>query len=140
MLRNLLVISILSSFIAITNAVGQMAEEREIDPFISGEVIIREPEGICEYEEIEAACNQLLVYLYIKDGAIKVHTRNDIIGLDEVLTIIKANGGIIAGQDPRLAMLQVEIKSNKNLLYLKSMLSKSPYVKSVLYNMTAVFE
>ncbi|MEE9398951.1 MAG: hypothetical protein V3V23_01640 [Dehalococcoidales bacterium] len=117
-----------------------MTEQREIDPFISDEVIIKDPERICEYEEIEAACNHLLVYLYRRDDAIKVPTRNDIIGLDKVLTIIKANSGIIVGQIPGLAMIQVEVTSEEELLNLKRLLSKSPYVKSVSYNMTAVFE
>lgn len=103
-------------------------------------MIIREPERICEYEEIEAACNQLLVYLYRKNNDMRVSTRDNIVGLDKVMSMIKSNGGVIVGQNPRLTMIQVEIKPENKLLYLKSLLDKSPYVKSVLYNIITMFE
>lgn len=52
-------------------------------------MIITEPERICEYEEIEAACNQLLVYLYRKNNDMRVSTRDNIVGLDKVMSKIK---------------------------------------------------
>lgn len=111
----------------------------EIRPFESAEQIIKEPEKICKYEDIEAACDQLLVYLYRKNDRIKIPTRDQIVGLEEVIAIIKGNGGKIVGQIPSLAMIQIEIKKEKRLLYLKGILTKSPYVQSVSFNVTSQF-
>lgn len=111
----------------------------EIRPFESAEQIIKEPEKICKYEDVEAACDQLLVYLYRKNDRIKIPTKDQIVGLEEVIAIIKGNGGKIVGQIPSLAMIQIEIRPEEKLLYLKNLLKQSAYVQSVSFNVTSQF-
>lgn len=140
MIKLLIVLLVHYCLLTTTFGMGGIPINNEIDPFKSTDQIIKEPTATCEYQGIDAACDQLIVNLYKKDDSIETPTPGDIVGLNEVITIIKSNDGKIVGQIPRLAIIQIEIKSKERLFALKRLLEASPFVGSVSFNMTAEFE
>jgi len=82
--------------------------------------------GTCEYNGIEAACDQLVVN-FPEDV-----TKRQIEG---VMSIIKGNGAKVICQIPKLHMLVLETKPKERLLKLRQTLEQSKYVQSVVYNM-----
>jgi len=94
---------------------------------VSHRNFLKEPKGICEYNDIEAGCDQLLVYLNRKDDG-------------KIISIIEENGGHIVGQLREFAMIQVEIRPTEKLLYLKKILEESGYVRLVTFNMVSSFQ
>jgi len=118
------------------SAIGENMPNVEIEPFV-GKDFLKEPESICEYDDINAACDQLLIYLYRRDDRIVTPKKEDILHLEKIVTIIKEHGGVIVGQIQGLAIIQIEIRSKEKLLNLKEKLEESGYVQSVNFNITS---
>ncbi len=133
-----LILGVWAGYNSMWRANNKIKTDIEIDPFISRDYI-KDPEKVCKYEGIEAACNQLLVTLYRKNDSIIHPTKEDILYLSEIVNIIKQGGGRIVGQISDLAELQIEVELNDNLIKLKKQLEDSGYVQSVMFNMTAEF-
>ena len=83
------------------------------------------PHGICKYDGMEAACDQLLVY-FQED----VTSRQ----IEGAMSIIKKNDGHVIFQMPEIRELVVEIKPEKKLFELKEKLIQSGYVVGVGLN------
>ena len=127
--KHLLWFIVLQSFLC-----GAAAMERDrFVPFESQQIILTDPNSVCTYEGVLAACNQLMITLYRQGDA-------GVLGLPAVVKTIRSHGGSIVGQIPDLLKIQIEVSDEDKLHLLAEVLRGMDYVRDVQFNVVASFE